>query len=509
MLKESATGNILSYYNTKWITELVVDASPIGLVAILMQKNPKNTEDIRIIAYASRSLTDVKRRYAQIEKECLEIVWGFEKFHINLYGRVFVIKTDNKALEFIFKRSGEKTPLRIEQNPADFLSRKPLETECDGGKESNVELFVNYVFEQSVPSSITNEEVAKETANDPVLQELIGRIRGKKVNSFKRLSKNFDNVFHELTVKDQGVIMRGRNLVVPESLIDRVIDFYGPTPTNTSLLVIICDTSRFVIVEELGSNAGRFVIPVLHQIWVTFGIPVIIKTDNGPPFNVAEFENFCRVFSVKHRLISTYWPRANGEVEQFNRNLSKVMRNSAAKGISWKKELNSFLGIYRATPNSSTGQNEFESNDLDRKARENDENAKFKMKEYADKKPRCRTSDLEVEDLVWYKRSQGKVFDKKEPVRDLDQLRVVDTKGTMITAKSSTGEQVTRNSSCFKKIEGKLEKSSEPNLEEEVDSPGEPSGTLPRRSSRFGRGHIDKLQLNREKKSYILSLSLF
>ncbi len=52
-LKEAATGEILSYFNINYDSYLIVDASPIGLGAILVQVNPIDEEDIRIIAYAS------------------------------------------------------------------------------------------------------------------------------------------------------------------------------------------------------------------------------------------------------------------------------------------------------------------------------------------------------------------------------------------------------------------------------------------------------------------------
>ena len=42
LLKEAATGEILAYFNTKFKTELVVDAGPVGLGAILMQQNPED-----------------------------------------------------------------------------------------------------------------------------------------------------------------------------------------------------------------------------------------------------------------------------------------------------------------------------------------------------------------------------------------------------------------------------------------------------------------------------------
>ena len=61
-LKEAATGEILSYFDINYNTFMIVDASPIGLCAILMQENPKNKEDVRVIAYASRSLSDLERR---------------------------------------------------------------------------------------------------------------------------------------------------------------------------------------------------------------------------------------------------------------------------------------------------------------------------------------------------------------------------------------------------------------------------------------------------------------
>jgi hypothetical protein len=45
---------------------LIVDASPVGLAALLTQEG-------KIIAYSSRALTDVESRYSQTEKEALTI----------------------------------------------------------------------------------------------------------------------------------------------------------------------------------------------------------------------------------------------------------------------------------------------------------------------------------------------------------------------------------------------------------------------------------------------------
>lgn len=56
----------------------------------------------RPIAYASRSLTDCEKRYTQIDREALAIVFALDKFYMYLYGNKFELVIDNKALSFIF-----------------------------------------------------------------------------------------------------------------------------------------------------------------------------------------------------------------------------------------------------------------------------------------------------------------------------------------------------------------------------------------------------------------------
>ena len=78
---------VMSYFDPTKQTELIVDASPMGLGAVFAQKTANSNEPMHVIAYASRSLTDVERRYSQTEREALAIVWGCEHHHLYLYGR--------------------------------------------------------------------------------------------------------------------------------------------------------------------------------------------------------------------------------------------------------------------------------------------------------------------------------------------------------------------------------------------------------------------------------------
>ena len=43
----------------------------------------------------------METHYVNIEKECLSVCFGLEKFHTYLYGRHFMVPNDHKLLEMI------------------------------------------------------------------------------------------------------------------------------------------------------------------------------------------------------------------------------------------------------------------------------------------------------------------------------------------------------------------------------------------------------------------------
>ena len=125
-------------------------------------------------------------------------------------------------------------------------------------------------------------------------------------------------------------------------------------PSGELLLVIIDEFSRFPEVEIINSTSAKTVIPKLDDIFFRQGVPCVLKTDNGPPFNSSEFEQFAKYLGFKHRRVTPYWPKANEEAERFMRTLGKAIRTAYIENKNRKQALYEILRQYRATPHSTT-----------------------------------------------------------------------------------------------------------------------------------------------------------
>ena len=95
MKEELTKPTVLALYNPDAPTKVCADASSYGLGAIIMQEFSSIWKPI---AYASRSMTEMEKRYAQIEKEALATTWACEKFSTYILGMDFLIETDHKPL---------------------------------------------------------------------------------------------------------------------------------------------------------------------------------------------------------------------------------------------------------------------------------------------------------------------------------------------------------------------------------------------------------------------------
>ena len=103
------SGPVLPYFDNTNETVLNVDASGVGLGAVIIQ-------DGKPVAFGSKTLSPAEIRYANIERELLAIFWGADKFHTCVYGRRVVVETNHRPLEAIFKKTFERSTTTITED---------------------------------------------------------------------------------------------------------------------------------------------------------------------------------------------------------------------------------------------------------------------------------------------------------------------------------------------------------------------------------------------------------
>ena len=100
---------VLQYYDLDEQVVLETDAGDYGLGAVLLQNG-------RPVAFASHMLTQAERRYLQIEKEFLAVVFGCTRFDHYLHGRAKIkVLTDHKPLETILAKSINTAPKSLQR----------------------------------------------------------------------------------------------------------------------------------------------------------------------------------------------------------------------------------------------------------------------------------------------------------------------------------------------------------------------------------------------------------
>ena len=227
---------IMTHYDPRKKVEVICDASPVGLGAMLMQEG-------KTVAYASRTLSSVEQRYSQIEKEGLAIMFGCLRFQIYLSGRTFVVVTDHKPLVPLFNNPRKLGPARIERirlrlqgfnftviyrpgenNPTDYISRHPLRCDETSSKETRrQEGYLNMMIEERVPEAISGDKVKEATDKDEKLKKLREMIlMGKQINTLGGKLDGYKKVWDELSVCN-GILMKGEKIVIPEALEDDIV----------------------------------------------------------------------------------------------------------------------------------------------------------------------------------------------------------------------------------------------------------------------------------------------
>ena len=245
--KRLSSAEILGYFEKDAKTLIITDASPVLLLLLLLSPVGLGAALIqeqhgvkRIISYASKSPSDVEKRYSQTEKEALAIVWACERFHVYLYGIEFELYTDHKPLETIYSSRSrpcariERWILRLQpykfkvkylpggQNIADPLSHL---SQTEGPVKTSLahkisDDFVKFVAVTATPKAMTTREIEEASAEDEELIELRacideGSWKGDKLKQYLPVSGELCAI--------GKLVFRGTRNVIPSKLRTQVL----------------------------------------------------------------------------------------------------------------------------------------------------------------------------------------------------------------------------------------------------------------------------------------------
>lgn len=236
---------VLVHFDPSLPVGISCDASEVGVGSVLFHRYPDGSE--RPIANVSKTLTSTQRRYSQIQKEALAIIFGLSKFHQFLYGRRFILVTDHKPLIALF---GPTKPIPAlaanrlarwaltlsqydyaieyrktsEHGNADALSRLPcgrdpkFDEEETGAECTNV-CTVKFITDHLATDPKT---LQTETAKDATLSSVIQYLRQQWPRDVPAPAKPFYTVRDTLSVAS-NCLFYGHRVVVPKSLQPQVL----------------------------------------------------------------------------------------------------------------------------------------------------------------------------------------------------------------------------------------------------------------------------------------------
>lgn len=226
----------LGYYDPNDETELYIDASPVGLGAVLVQRDKHRVP--RIISFASKGLTATERIYPQTQREALAVVWAVEKFYLHLFGLHFTVFTDHKTLEYIYggkHQDGRRATTRAEgwalrlqpydfevkhiagtTNISDILSR--LCSQSDPAFDDNAEHYLCAIGEGQ--TAICLDEIRRETEKDVTLSAVIKALES---GDWPQHLIRYQAFVKELGVTS-GIVVRDERIVLPSNLRAKALD---------------------------------------------------------------------------------------------------------------------------------------------------------------------------------------------------------------------------------------------------------------------------------------------
>nr|XP_055054019.1 uncharacterized protein K02A2.6-like [Misgurnus anguillicaudatus] len=358
---------------------LACDALPYGIGAVLMEDGSEKP-----LGFMSRTLTPTEKRYSQLDKEGLAIIFRIKRFHKYIYGRTFTISTDHKPLISIFN---EKKPVpqmgsQKVQRWATLLRAyeykilyKPRQEHANAdakGWPREVDTMYKPYSQRKLELSVKDgcvlwgaRVVVPQRSRKAILKQLHHTHPG--ISRMKGLARSYvwwpgmDSEI-EKEVQSCHTCQENRNPPAgaplhpwewPETPWSRLrVDYAGPF-LGKMFLILVDAHSKWIDVYPASAATSQVTIEKLRQCFSIHGLPQTIVSDNGTCFTSQEFQAFLKQNGIQHITFAPFHPASNSlaerAVQSFKQGITKI------KGDTLETKLARFLFNNRITPQTTTG----------------------------------------------------------------------------------------------------------------------------------------------------------
>ncbi|GKE43145.1 reverse transcriptase domain-containing protein, partial [Tanacetum coccineum] len=122
----------------------------------------------------------------------------------------------------------------------------------------------------------------------------------------------------------------------------------------------ISSEMHWVEAHAFPTNDARNVVNFLKRLFARFGIPKALISDRGTHFCNYQMEKAMKRYGVVHRFSTAYHPQTNGQVENTNRAIKRILENTIGNNRKdWSYKLDDALWAFRTAFKTPLGTTPF------------------------------------------------------------------------------------------------------------------------------------------------------
>lgn len=260
---------------------------------------------------------------------------------------------------------------RIKSNPSHFLNLQVIE-----GK-----IFIR--IERRKFQNLTDISAGKLWIPERLIKDILQKEYDEPTSAHGGLRKTLDRVrryyywpgmakivYDYVTKCDVCKCMKASNRITKPpigniSIVARpfqklYIDLLGPYPRSsdgmTMIIIVLDQLTKFVLLKSISRSTASAVVNYLKKdVFDMYGVPEIIKSDNGVQFRSNEFQQLLQEFGASHETTALYSAQSNAS-ELVNRSITCSVRSylNTSNHRSWDHHLSEVADALRNAIHDST-----------------------------------------------------------------------------------------------------------------------------------------------------------